>query len=168
MPKPTDAKKVLEMLYGAPKPAVSRLDMNFKDVTKRMPELQQAAKLYEQGKITREQYYAIVDQLKPVTPYEFIPKPATAEEALAALSSDKAKNFGRTDLLVPGETVMSRLDIPAYSTKGVFVKSQHRHKPPADEPKTIYTPTMVLEGETKMLPGTKAAAKVARGEADKS
>jgi hypothetical protein len=26
MPKPTDAKKVLEMLYGAPKPAVSRLE----------------------------------------------------------------------------------------------------------------------------------------------
>lgn len=168
MPKPTDAKKVLEMLYGAPKPAVSRLDMNFKDVTKRMPELQQAAKLYEQGKITREQYYAIVDQLKPVTPYEFIPKPATAEEALAALTSDKTKSFGRTDLLTPGETILSRLDIPAYSKKGTWVTSQHRLKPPADEPKTIYTPTMMLEGETKMLPGTKAARKVAKGEDDKS
>ena len=168
MPKPTDAKKVLDMLYGAPKPAVSRLDMNFKDVTKRMPELQQAAKLYEQGKITREQYYAIVDQLKPVTPYEFIPKPATAEEALAALTSDKVKSFGRTDVLTPGETIMSRLDIPAYSQKGTWVTSQHRLKPPADEPKTIYTPTMMLEGETKMLPGTKAARKVAKGEENKS
>ncbi len=168
MPKPTDAKKVLEMLYGAPKPAVSRLDMNFKDVTKRMPELQQAAKLYEQGKITREQYYAIVDQLKPVTPYEFIPKPATVEEALAALTSDKVKDFGRTDVLTPGETILSRLDIPAYSKKGTWVTSQHRLKPPADEPKTIYTPTMMLEGETKMLPGTKAARKVAKGEDDKS
>jgi len=168
MPKPTDAKKVLEMLYGAPKPAVSRLDMGFKDVTKRMPELQQAAKLYEQGKITREQYYAIVDQLKPVTPYEFIPKPATAEEALAALTSDKVKDFGRTDVLTPGETILSRLDIPAYSKKGTWVTSQHRLKPPADEPKTIYTPTMMLEGETKMLPGTKAARKVAKGEENKS
>ncbi len=168
MPKPKDAKNLLEMLYGAPKPAVSRLDMNFKDVTKRMPELQQAAKLYEQGKITREQYYAIVDQLKPVTPYEFIPKPATAEEALAALTSDKTKSFGRTDVLTPGETILSRLDIPAYSKKGTWVTSQHRLKPPADEPKTIYTPTMMLEGETKMLPGTKAARKVAKGEDDKS
>lgn len=168
MPKPTDAKKVLEMLYGAPKPAVSRLDMNFKDVTKRMPELQQAAKLYEQGKITREQYYAIVDQLKPVTPYEFIPKPATAEEALAALSKDKTKDFGRTDVLTPGETILSRLDIPAYSKKGTWVTSQHRLKPPADEPKTIYTPTMMLEGETKMMPGTGAARRVAKGEKQKS
>lgn len=168
MPKPKDAKNLLEMLYGAPKPAVSRLDMNFKDVTKRMPELQQAARLYEQGKITREQYYAIVDQLKPVTPYEFIPKPATAEEALAALSKDKVKDFGRTDVLTPGETILSRLDIPAYSKKGTWVTSQHRLKPPADEPKTIYTPTMMLEGETKMLPGTKAARKVAKGEDDKS
>ena len=149
-------------------PPVSRLDMSFKDVTKRMPELQQAAKLYEQGKITREQYYAIIDKLKPVLPYEFIPKPATAEEALAALTSNKAKDFGRTDLLTPGETIMSRLDIPAYSQKGTWVTSQHRLKPPADEPKTIYTPTMMLEGETKMMPGTKAARKVAKGEEDKS
>lgn len=165
-----DKIQTIRKLVGGEKalPPVSRLDMSFKDVTKRMPELQQAAKLYEQGKITREEYYAIVDQLKPVTPYEFIPKPATAEEALAALTSDKVKDFGRTDVLTPGETILSRLDIPAYSKKGTWVTSQHRLKPPADEPKTIYTPTMMLEGETKMMPGTGAARRVAKGEKQKS
>jgi hypothetical protein len=164
MPNP---KKLLDALYGA-KPPVSRLSMSHKDVVKRVPNLTEAMKAVQRGEMSVEEYYKLVDALKPVTPYGFVPKPVTAEEALAALGRDKAETFGRTDLLTPGETILSRLDIPAYSGKGAWVTSQHRHKPPEGGPRTIYTPTMVLEGETKMLPGTGAAKKYAAGQSDKS
>jgi hypothetical protein len=151
-----------------PKPEMTRLSMSFRDVNKRIPELQDAAKAYRDGKITQAEYFAIVDELKPVVPYERVPALATPSEAVSALSIDKRKGFAQRNVLRPKETILSRLDIPAYSQRGVWVTSQHRLKPPEGEPKTIYTPTMVLEGPTIMLPGTKAAGKVARGEESKT
>ena len=116
MPNP---KKLLDLLYSAA-PPVSRLSMGHKDVTKRVPNLTEAMKAVQRGEISVEEYYKLVDALKPVSPYSFVPSPVTAEEALAALSRDKAETFNRTDLLTPGETILSRLDIPAYSGKGVL------------------------------------------------
>jgi hypothetical protein len=74
-------------------PAVSRVDMGYKDVTKRVPELTKGANDLLEGKITWEDYNALVDQYKPVTPYSFVPQPATGADAMKALDSRKQKSF---------------------------------------------------------------------------
>ena len=63
-------------------PAVNRIDMNFKDVTKRVPELTEAAQKVARGEMSAADYDAIVNQYKPVMPYGFVPAPATAEDAM--------------------------------------------------------------------------------------
>jgi hypothetical protein len=82
-------KKLLESGEEAPK--VDRLSMSYKDVTKRVPEVADAIEKLNRGEITRAQYNDIVNLYKPVTPYSFVPKPATKEEAVDALRGDAAK-----------------------------------------------------------------------------
>lgn len=110
-------------------PKVDRLSMNYKDVTKRVPEVAEAVEKLFRGEITKEQYNDIVNLYKPVTPYSFVPKPATAEEAINALRGDAAKSrYGKQEEYPPGTKVGLRLDIPAYTQKGVWVNSIHDQK----------------------------------------
>ena len=110
-------------------PKVDRLSMNYKDVTKRVPEVSEAVEKLFRGEITKEQYNDIVNLYKPVTPYAFVPKPATAEEAINALRGDAAKSrYGKQEEYPPGTKVGLRLDIPAYTQKGVWVNSIHDQK----------------------------------------
>jgi hypothetical protein len=110
-------------------PKVDRLSMNYKDVTKRVPEVSEAAERLFRGEITKQQYNDIVNLYKPVTPYAFVPKPATAEEAIGALRGDAAKSrYGKQAEYEPGTKVGLRLDIPAYTQKGVWVNSIHDQK----------------------------------------
>ena len=110
-------------------PKVDRLSMNYKDVTKRVPEVSEAVERLFRGEITKEQYNDIVNLYKPVTPYAFVPKPATAEEAINALRGDAAKSrYGKQEEYPPGTKVGLRLDIPAYTQKGVWVNSIHDQK----------------------------------------
>jgi hypothetical protein len=112
-------------------PAVSRVDMGYKDVTKRVPELTKGANDLLEGKITWEDYNALVDQYKPVTPYSFVPAPATAADAMKALDSRKQKSFAVIqEGIKAGETAELRLDIPAYKDHGVWVNSIHRSGQP--------------------------------------
>jgi hypothetical protein len=112
-------------------PAVSRVDMGYKDVTKRVPELTKGANDLLEGKITWEDYNALVDQYKPVTPYSFVPQPATAADAMKALDSRKQKSFAVIqEGIKAGETAELRLDIPAYKDHGVWVNSIHRSGQP--------------------------------------
>jgi hypothetical protein len=112
-------------------PAVSRVDMGYKDVTKRVPELTKGANDLLEGKITWEDYNALVDQYKPVTPYSFVPAPATAADAMKALDSRKQKSFAVVqEGIKAGETAELRLDIPAYKDHGVWVNSIHRSGQP--------------------------------------
>jgi hypothetical protein len=60
-------------------PATKRLEMNFKDVAKPVPELTEGAQKLKAGQLSREEYEALVNKHKPVTPYNFVPQPATAE-----------------------------------------------------------------------------------------
>ena len=117
-------KKLLESGEDAPK--VDRLSMSYKDVTKRVPEVADAIEKLNRGEITRAQYNDIVNLYKPVTPYSFVPKPATKEEAVDALRGDAAKSrYGAQAEYTPGSKVGLRLDIPAYTGKGVWVNSIH-------------------------------------------
>jgi hypothetical protein len=129
-------KKLLDSGEEAPK--VDRLSMSYKDVTKRVPEVADAIEKLNRGEITRAQYNDIVRLYKPVTPYSFVPKPATKEEAVGALRGDAAKErYGKQSEYEPGSKVGLRLDIPAYTGKGVWVNSIHNEK----AKKVAYGPT---------------------------
>jgi hypothetical protein len=107
-------------------PSVDRINMNYKDVTKRVPELTEAAQRLQAGELDRETYAKLVQALKPVKPYDFVPKPATAEEAMGALKEDARDTYGvPSQTLEAGHPVGLRLDIPAYTNKGVWVPTVH-------------------------------------------
>jgi hypothetical protein len=114
---------------GEEAPKVDRLSMSYKDVTKRVPEVAEAAEKLFRGEITKAQYNDIVNLYKPVTPYNFVPKPASRDEAIGALRGDAAKSrYGMQSEYEPGTKVGLRLDIPAYTNKGVWVNSIHDQK----------------------------------------
>jgi hypothetical protein len=138
-------------------PAVNRLDMNYKDVTKRVPELTEAAKMVARGEMTAGQYDLLVRKLKPVTPYNFVPQPATSEDAMRALNESKRSMFGKTSEMTAGEQADLRLDIPAYKDHGVWVNSIHRK----DQP-TVYGSTSSVKNAT-MIGSPDKALKVAQG-----
>jgi hypothetical protein len=107
-------------------PIVDRINMHFKDVTKRIPQLQDAAQRMQRGELSREEYEQLVNAYKPVTPFSFVPRPATREEAMNALAADKKDLFGvPSQTLQQGHPVGLRLDIPAYSNHGVWVPTVH-------------------------------------------
>jgi hypothetical protein len=109
-----------------PAPSVDRINMNYKDVTKRVPELTEAAQKLQAGDLDRETYAKLVQAHKPVTPYDFVPKPATAEEARGALREDARDLYGiPSKTLEAGSPVGLRLDIPAYRDSGVWVPTIH-------------------------------------------
>ena len=144
------------------KPDTRRLDMDFKDVTKRVPELTEAAKKVESGEMTAAQYDKLVNRYKPVTAYDFVPQPATTEEAVSALTSDKQPNYGKGKEIPAGEQTELRLDIPAYRDHGVWVNSIHRKKQP-----TVYDSVSSVKNAQMILPEDKSL-KVATNEANKS
>ena len=99
-----------------------------KDVTKRTPEVVEAAAAYGAGKITLDEYNEIVAKADPIEPFTEVPAAATEEEITGALTKDKVpfvgtENFTRT--LSSGDRVGARLDIPAYKDHGVWVASVH-------------------------------------------
>jgi hypothetical protein len=109
-----------------PAPSVDRINMNYKDVTKRVPELTEAAQKLQAGELDRETYAKLVQAYKPVMPYDFVPKPATPEEAIGALKEDARATYGvPSKTLEAGHPVGLRLDIPAYTSKGVWVPTVH-------------------------------------------
>jgi hypothetical protein len=144
------------------KPAVSRIDMSYKDVTKRVPELTEAAKKVEAGEMTAEEYAGLVGNVKPVEPYAFVPQPASAEDAMRALTENKRPMFGKTGELKPGERADLRLDIPAYKDHGVWINSIHRASGP-----TVYGSVSSVKNAT-MIGAPEKALKVATGQTPKS
>jgi hypothetical protein len=153
------AKGLTSFVKGAEDaaPAVNRLDMNFKDVTKRIPELTDAANMVARGEMTGSQYDSLVRKLKPVAPYDFVPQPATSDDAMRALTENKRPMFGKTSEMTAGEQADLRLDIPAYKDHGVWVNSIHRK----DQP-TMYGATSSVKNAT-MIGAPDKALKVAQG-----
>jgi len=103
-----------------------RIDMYYKEVTKRIPELTEAAKLVSAGKMTREAYGQLVNDYKPVSPYDAPPTPNTTEEVTNAVAKNKKDRVGAPSRdLSEGHQVGVRLDIPAYTRNGVWAVSVH-------------------------------------------
>lgn len=167
--KKADGGKIVKGLMGAfnkaskaadaalAAPAVNRLDMNFKDVTKRVPELTEAANKLGAGELSAAEYDALVNKVKPVTPYSFVPQPATTEDAMRALTENKRPMFGKTSEMTPGEQADLRLDIPAYKDHGVWVNSIHRKDAP-----TVYGSVSSVKNAS-MIGAPDKALKVAQG-----
>ena len=143
-------------------PATKRLEMSFKDVTKPVEELTEAAQKLKAGKLSREEYEALVNKHKPVTPYSFVPQPATAEDATRALNSAKREKFGKTKEIPAGTPTGLRLDIPAYKDHGVWVNSVHAENMP-----TMYDNVSSVTNAEMVMPEDKALS-VATREANKS
>ncbi len=89
--------------------------------TKVRPEVARAYKKLQDNEITRKEYDAIV--LGTISPYDFVPTPATYEKMYGAL--DKRKREKINDPIEEGEQVGLRLDIPAYTIAGVWVPTIH-------------------------------------------
>lgn len=101
---------------------------SMKDVTKRTPEVVEAAAQYGAGKITLDEYNEIVAKADPIKPFTEVPAAATEAEITGALTQDKVPFVGTenfTRKLTSGDRVGARLDIPAYKDHGVWVASVH-------------------------------------------
>jgi hypothetical protein len=107
---------------------VSRIGMNYKDVTKRVPELTEAAKRVQAGEIGQSEYSAMVDRFKPVEPYASVPNPASVDDMVRALTANKREKIGKLADYPEGHPVALRLDIPAYTGHGVWVPTIHDQK----------------------------------------
>ena len=143
-------KKAAKAVAEAP---VDRLSMGFKDVTKRTPELQEAAQALDRGELTAAQYAELVKKYKPVTKYSSVPAPATEEQALGALTKPKQAMYGKTAEIPAGAKTDLRLDIPSYANHGVWINSVHQ----ADQP-TVYGPTSAAKNVKMKVPAHKALA----------
>ena len=123
------ASKAVKDVLSFQMTGASRLNMHFKDVVKRVPELQAAAKKLQQGDMTAADYDQLVNEYKPVTAYRDIPSLATTSEMQKALDSNKVGKIGVPfNELADGDFVGLRLDIPAYSNHGVWIVSVHEGK----------------------------------------
>jgi hypothetical protein len=145
-------RPIVGALEELAKPLVNRLSMGFKDVTKRIPELQESAQNIMAGTGTREMHEALVNIHKPVTPYSFVPQPATIEDATRALTSDKVAKFGQTDMIPPGHQVGLRLDIPAYRDHGVWINSIHNQGAKDPNFKTAYSNVSAVKNASFTMP----------------
>ena len=151
--------------------AIIRGPMTFEQAKKgfrdeRIPELETAARQREAGEITAEDYQAVVDQLKPVLPYETAPEPSTVDEMRAALKSGQQDRVGKGGQFI-GDPVGLRLDIPAYTNYNTWVPTMHdpKGKPIAHEAAAKIT------GVSFTQPGASAerkAARVGTGDVSKS
>jgi len=136
---------------AAEAPATKRLEMSFKDVTKPVTELTEGAQKLKAGQLSREEYEALVNKHKPVTPYSFVPQPATAEDATRALNSSKREKYGKTKDIPAGTPAGLRLDIPAYKDHGVWVNSVHPENMP-----TMYSNVSSVRDAEMVMPEEKA------------
>jgi hypothetical protein len=143
-------------------PDTRRLDMNFKQVAERIPELQEAMAKLEAGKLTGAQYDKLVNRYKPIIPYDFVPTPATKAEAVDAIK-DKETYGIPSKKLKEGYPVGLRLDIPAYTSKGVWVPTVHEQDSGFGAGKKIGHESIAELTDATFGMSEKAAASIAGG-----
>jgi hypothetical protein len=139
-----------------------RIDMDFKKVTERIPELQEGMAKLEAGEITAKQYDKLVNKYKTIMPYDFVPKPATRAEAIGAIE-DKETYGVPSKTLKNGHPVGLRLDIPAYSRYGVWVPTIHEQASGFGAGKKIGHESVAMVTNATFGMSEKAAASIAGG-----
>ena len=135
--------------------------------SRRNPEIEEAARALLEGKIKQKAYEKTVKKHKPVKPYDFIPAPATDEQAMDVLLDRQKQNWRSHENWPAGHRVGLRLDIPAYERHGVWVNSIHDESGGEDKLPTSYGPvSSVRNAEFHGSPHK--AVRVATGEQNKT
>jgi len=93
--------------------------------SRRNPSIEAAALAVMKGELKQKAYAKLVAKEKPVKAYDFIPKPATDEQAMDVLLDRQKQNWKSHNNWPAGRRVGLRLDIPAYERYGVWVNSVH-------------------------------------------
>lgn len=127
------------------------------------PAVQNAYQRLRNGEIDRQEYDKTV--LSSISPYEFVPQPATQEEMYGALNSRKREKINTP--IADGENVGLRLDIPAYTDHGVWVPTIHgtatSHRATAAIVGADFTKTPQGKAEKVMEGGAKSPFAQIRG-----
>jgi hypothetical protein len=143
---------------GAPIAAAQnpRVNMNFKDVTERVPQLTEAAQKVASGQMLSKDYQSLVNQHKPVSPWEFVPKPATYDELRSSLKPGQQPNIGQGVNIPEGHPVGLRLDIPAYTRFGTWAPTIHDKSSSKGSNVLAHEPVAMVSNATFTLPQSKA------------
>ena len=140
---------------------VERIRQSFKDVTKRIPQLTKAAQKLSDGTISYDEYDKLVNEFKPIIPYDTVPAPESMEDMRNALeASDKRKleKLGKGNLIENGRRVKLRLDIPAYKNQGVWIPTIH-----GQDNRTIAHESTAIITDAQFSASEKVAARIAAG-----
>ena len=168
--KPTQQPSIAQMKLALAKGGKVEVRPTVKDETiqRKIPEMEAAAKAFSAGEMSHEDYDKIVNKHKPVKPYEFVPRPATDEDADRALMENKKPHWRGHEDWPAGRKVGLRLDIPAYENHGVWVNSIHDEEGKGEDKRnTAYGPVSSVKNAT-FDAGPSKAIKVATGEQNKS
>jgi hypothetical protein len=146
-----------------PEPKAQAQATQGRGVTARTPELQAAAAKVAAGEMTQAEYQEVVNQSKPVRPYESVPEPEPEARIRSALKESQQAQVGVPDTLEDGAKVGLRLDIPAYANHDTWVVSVHEQQPGFSAGPVIgYSPTARARNVTFGMP-EKAALSIAQG-----
>ncbi len=140
---------------------IDRIRQSFKDVTKRIPRLTEAAQKLSDGTISYDEYDKLVNEFKPIIPYDTVPAPETMDDMRNALeASDKRKleKLGKGSLIENGTRVKLRLDIPAYTRQGVWIPTIH-----GQDNRTIAHESTAIITNAKFSASEKVATRIAAG-----
>jgi hypothetical protein len=137
-------------------------------IQRKNPAMEAAAKKVSEGKMSHDAYDKVIAKHKPVKPYEFVPKPATDDDAERALKPAQKDKWRGHEQWPAGRKVGLRLDIPAYENHGVWVNSIHDEEGTEDNKlPTAYNSVSSVKNATFDAKPDKAI-RVATGEQNKS
>lgn len=137
--------------------SVDRTKLHYKDVTKRIPQLTEAAASGVGG----SEYQALVNIHKPVQVWSHVPPAASFEDMHNALEPRKREKLGKDADIPEGHPVGLRLDIPAYRDHGVWIPTIH-DRSGGSNTVLAHAPHARVSNATFNIPQKKAEA-VAKG-----
>jgi hypothetical protein len=138
------------------------------NLQRKHPELEAAIRGIAAGTTTHKQLDKLIAKHKPIKPYEFVPQPATDEDAERALKPAQKPKWRGHEQWPAGRKVGLRLDIPAYETHGVWVNSVHDEEGKGDDNlKVAYGPVSSVKNAV-FDPTPHKAEEVGMGEKGKS
>ena len=138
------------------------------NLQRKHPELEAAIRGVAAGTTTHKQLDKLIAKHKPIKPYEFVPQPATDEDAERALKPAQKPKWRGHEQWPAGRKVGLRLDIPAYESHGVWVNSVHDEEGKGDDNlKVAYGPVSSVKNAV-FDPTPHKAEEVGMGEKGKS
>ena len=135
------------------------------NLQRRHPKLEEAIRGVAAGTTTHKQLDKLIAKHKPIKPYEFVPKPATLEDAQRGLNKNQIKAWRAHEDWPEGTSIGGRLDINAYEHHGVWANSIHDES--GEKRPTSYGPVISIKNVT-FDPNPGKSEEVGTGEKRKS